>query len=382
MLTPVPAFLEACRQLIAIPSISAYDARIDTSNLEIIQRLADWLRQLNFTVTIEAVPDTRQKYNLLAQRGQGDGGLLLAGHTDTVPFDQARWRFDPFTLTEADNRLYGLGTADMKSFFAFIVDALRDWDQHNFKRPLYIVATADEETSMAGARFFAANSTLKPAYAIVGEPTAMQPIYAHKGHIANVVRIQGQSGHSSDPERGINAIEVMQLVIQHLMQLRDKLKRCYHNADFALPWPTLNLGHIHGGDAVNRICACCELHLDIRPLPGMTLDTLTELIEDALAPISMRWPGRLTIQPLHPPFPGYACDDQTFIQQVETLSHATARTVNYCSEAPFINQLCPTLLFGPGSIEQAHQPDEYLTLSSIAPTRQLMQQLIHHFCCQ
>lgn len=154
---------------------------------------------------------------------------------------------------------------------------------------------------MAGARYFAETTALRPDCAIIGEPTSLQPVRAHKGHISNAIRIQGQSGHSSDPARGVNAIELMHDAIGHILQLRDNLKERYHYEAFTVPYPTLNLGHIHGGDASNRICACCELHMDIRPLPCMTLNELNGLLNDALAPVSERWPGRLTVDELHPP---------------------------------------------------------------------------------
>lgn len=147
----LPPFIEIYRALIATPSISATEEALDQSNESLINLLAGWFRDLGFNVEIQPVPDTRHKFNLLASTGHGAGGLLLAGHTDTVPFDDGRWTRDPFTLTEHDNKLYGLGTADMKGFFAFILDALRDVDVTTLKKPLYILATADEETSMAGA---------------------------------------------------------------------------------------------------------------------------------------------------------------------------------------------------------------------------------------
>ena len=377
----LPPFIELYSKLIAIPSISATDATLDQSNETLIHQLAEWFTTLGFNVEVQPVPDTRNKFNLLASLGEGPGGLLLCGHTDTVPFDDGQWTRDPFTLTERDNKLYGLGSADMKGFFAFILDALRDIDKKQLTKPLYILATADEETSMAGARYFTATSHLKPDCAIIGEPTSLQPIRAHKGHIANAIRITGQSGHSSDPSRGINAIELMHDAIGHLMVLRDDLKQRYHHDAFAIPYPTMNFGHIHGGDAPNRICACCELHLDIRPLPGLTLNDLDELVNQALMPLSTLWPGRVAIEHLHAAIPGYECAvDNPLIQVVEKLMGTKADVVNYCTEAPFIQQVCPTLVLGPGSIEQAHQPDEFLETSFIQPTHQLLTQVIRHFC--
>ncbi|QTF06675.1 acetylornithine deacetylase [Brenneria izadpanahii] len=377
----LPPFLELYRALIATPSISATDSTLDQSNQALINLLSGWFTDLGFHVEVQPVPGTRNKFNMLARIGEGKGGLLLAGHTDTVPFDDGRWTRDPFTLTEHDNKLYGLGTADMKGFFAFILDTLRDIDPGKLTKPLYILATADEETTMAGAKYFAASAQVRPDCAIIGEPTSLRPVRAHKGHMSSAIRIQGQSGHSSDPSRGVNAIELMHDAISHLLVLRKTLQERYHNAAFDIPYPTMNLGHIHGGDAPNRICACCELHMDIRPLPGLTLSDLNGLLSQALAPVSQRWPGRLTIGELHPPIPGYECPaDHHLVSVVEKLLGAQTEVVNYCTEAPFIQGLCPTLVLGPGSIDQAHQPDEFLDTAFIKPTRELISQMIKHFC--
>ncbi|MFP1770045.1 acetylornithine deacetylase [Lonsdalea quercina] len=377
----LPPFIELYRALIATPSISATDSDLDQSNENLINLLAGWFTDLGFHVEVQPVPGTRHKFNMLARRGEGSGGLLLAGHTDTVPFDDGRWTRDPFTLTEHDNRLYGLGTADMKGFFAFILNTLRDIDPATLTKPLYILATADEETTMAGAKYFSESTRIRPDCAIIGEPTSLQPVRAHKGHMSKAIRVQGQSGHSSDPARGVNAIELMHESITHLMKLRNTLQERYHNPAFHIPYPTMNFGHIHGGDAANRICGCCELHMDIRPLPGMALNDINGLVTEALEPVSSRWPGRLTINELHPPIPGYECQaDSPLAQVVEKLLGQPTEVVNYCTEAPFIQQLCPTLVLGPGSINQAHQPDEYIDTSFIKPTRTLIAQLIHRFC--
>ncbi|MFZ4834731.1 acetylornithine deacetylase [Rouxiella sp. Mn2063] len=377
----LPPFIELYRALIAIPSISATDSALDQSNETLINLLAGWFGDLGFKIEIQPVPGTRNKFNMLATAGSGAGGLLLAGHTDTVPFDDGRWTRDPFTLHEHDNKLYGLGTADMKGFFAFILDALRDVDVTKLSKPLYILATADEETTMAGASYFAKTSTIRPDCAIIGEPTSLKPVRAHKGHISNAIRITGQSGHSSDPARGVNAIDLMHESITHLIGLRTTLKERYNHNGFVIPYPTMNFGHISGGDAANRICACCELHMDIRPLPGLTLSDLDALLAETLEPVSKKWPGRLVIEELHPPIPGYECPpDHQLVKVIEKLLNTQTEIVNYCTEAPFIQELCPTLVLGPGSIEQAHQPDEYIDTAFIKPTRELIAQVVHHFC--
>lgn len=374
-------FIERYRQLIAIPTISSLIPEYDLSNKALIDLLANWLSELGFKTEVIAVEGSRAKYNLLATYGEGEGGLLLAGHTDTVPFDEGKWSFDPFKLTEKNGRFYGLGTADMKGFFAFVVDVISQMDLSQLTKPLRILATADEETTMLGARTFAQHQHIRPDCAIIGEPTSLKPIRAHKGHIGEAIRITGKSGHSSDPERGINAIELMHEATGYLMQLRDHLRNQYHHPMFNIPYPTMNFGNIRGGDAINRICACCELQFDIRPLPNLALEDLNGLLHQSLAPMLEKWGDRIEIFPVHEGIPGYECEHSAqVVQVVEKLLGEKCDVVNYCTEAPFIQQLCPTLVLGAGSIEQAHQPDEYLATDFVEPTRQLLSTLILHFC--
>ena len=142
----LPNFTTALKELISSPSISSTQEKWDQGNKEIIHLLAGWFEALGFSITIQKVPNTRDKYNLLAKLGSGEGGLLLAGHSDTVPFDENRWQSDPFAIIEKDDKFFGLGTCDMKGFFAFILQACKGLDATMLKKPLYILATADEET--------------------------------------------------------------------------------------------------------------------------------------------------------------------------------------------------------------------------------------------
>lgn len=378
--------LQSCFQsLIAAPSISSLEAAQDQSNQGVIDLLHQWLTDLGFQCQIQSVVNSRGKQNLLASivpPGSVKGGLLLSGHTDTVPYDDARWNSDPFTLTEKDGRWYGLGTCDMKGFFALILAALQELPLKELKKPLYILASADEETTMNGAKAFAAAGRIQPDYAIIGEPTGLRPVYMHKGHLAKGIRITGRSGHSSDPERGLNAIEVMNLVISQLLKLREHLKANYNESVFSVPYPTLNLGHIHGGDAANRICGCCELHLDIRPVPGIPLEDLEVLLRQYLSPIQDGYPGTLDIFNLYPGSEAFhgSCDTP-WVHDVAKLSGHEPEVVNYATEAPYLKQLgCQTLVLGPGSIEQAHQPDEYLDTAFIKPTISLLKELIYNAC--
>ncbi|MEF3020800.1 acetylornithine deacetylase [Vibrio mimicus] len=376
---PLPSFLEVYEGLISTSSISSTDARWDEGNEQVIAKLADWLSALGFAIQIEQVAPNKQ--NLIAKLGSGEGGLLLAGHSDTVPFDEGRWNYNPHALTQANNRFYGLGTADMKGFFAFIYEAVKKVDWSKQTKPLYVLATCDEETTMLGARHFTENAPFKPDYCIIGEPTSLVPIRAHKGHVANAIRVTGKSGHSSNPALGVNAIEIMHEVLFALMQLRDRLIKEYHHPGFEIPTPTLNLGHIHGGDSPNRICGCCELHYDVRPLPGISLDGLDNLMRDALNEVQQKWPGRIELIPLHDPIPGYECaHDHPFIHGISEICEQEAQTVNYCTEAPFLQQVCPTLVLGPGSIDQAHQPDEFLAFEFIDPTVRVLSRAMQKYC--
>ncbi|WGE62232.1 acetylornithine deacetylase [Actinobacillus equuli subsp. haemolyticus] len=374
-------FIERYRNLIALPTISSLEAAEDQSNKQLIELLATWLADFGFKTEIIRVEGSRDKYNLLATYGEGEGGLLLAGHTDTVPFDEGKWTFNPFVLTEQDGKFYGLGTADMKGFFAFIVDVLNQIDLNKLTKPLRILATADEETTMLGARTFAQHTHIRPDCAIIGEPTSLKPIRAHKGHVGEAVRITGKSGHSSDPDRGINAIELMHQATGYLMNMRNQLREKYHNDLFKVPYPTMNFGNIHGGDAINRICACCELQFDMRPLPNLPVEDLYAMVNENLKPMLEQYGDLIEIRHLHDGIPGYECEHSAqVVQVVEKLLGEKCDAVNYCTEAPFIQQLCPTLVLGPGSIEQAHQPDEFLETKFIEPTRELLSKLIHHFC--
>ncbi len=379
-----PAFINMYQQLIAEPSISALDPQLNMSNRSTITLLANWCENLGFQVEITELESAPGKFNLLAKRGEGEGGLMLAGHTDTVPFDDSRWRYDPFKLSEVDNKLYGLGSIDMKGFFAFVIEAIKQLDSQDAKqaKPIMILATAYEETTMAGAQEVAKHQSLKPEFCVIGEPTDMVPVFTHKGHMSTAIRVTGKSGHSSDPARGLNAIEVMHKIIAKLLQLKDTLKNKYSIEHFAIPYPTLNLGHIHGGDNANRICGCCELHLDIRPLPGLSIQELQLLLLEAVKPINDEYPNSVAVIDLHDPIPAFTgTTDSALVKLAEAVSGEQAIAVNYCTEAPFLQQLgCETIVMGPGSIEQAHQPDEFLAMEKIKPSQEKITQLINQLC--
>lgn len=379
---PLPSFLSMYQQLIAAPSISAMDESLAMSNKGVIDLLANWCTSLGFECEITELSGPKRRFNLLAKRGQGDGGLMLAGHTDTVPFDDSRWNYDPFKLSEYDNKLYGLGSIDMKGFFAFVLQAISEIDEAAQTQPILILATADEETTMAGAQQICKHPNLKPARCIIGEPTDMTPVFTHKGHMSTAIRVVGRSGHSSDPERGLNAIEVMHKVIAKLLLLKEELKNKYSVEHFIIPYPTLNLGHIHGGDNANRICGCCEMHIDMRPLPGLSVQELQMMLLKIAAEINNQYPDAVSVMDMHEPIPAFTgSTDTALVQLAEKISGEQAVAVNYCTEAPFIQQLgCETIVMGPGSINQAHQPDEFLAMEKIKPSQHIISEIIKASC--
>ena len=379
--TNKPNLLEMINQLINTPTVSCVSPDIDMSNLPVIELLANWLEPLGFKTEIQYLED-KNKANLIATLGSGSGGLILSGHTDTVPCDENLWSSNPFELTERDNRLYGLGTSDMKSFLALAIEAATHFDANKFQQPLIILATADEETSMAGAKAIAEAGYPKARFAVIGEPTGLKPIRAHKGMMMEAIRLTGQSGHSSNPDLGHNALEAMHQVIGELMKWREELQEKHKNPFFDIPVPTMNFGHIHGGDNPNRICGSCELQIDIRPLPGMQLDDLRTELKTRLTGLLKDQKIKLETIPL---FEGVAAVETSaeseLVNICEKLTGHTAGSVAFGTEAPFFKQMgIDAVVLGPGSIDQAHQPDEFLELVSINPTVDILKQLIGKFC--
>ena len=377
-----PSLLSRLEKLIATNSISSSLPELDESNLEVIVLLADWCESLGFHAEVLPIAGEPGKANMLATMGKGDGGLVLSGHTDTVPCNPDRWQSDPHKLTERDQRFYGLGTCDMKGFFALVLEAVADYRNADFKQPLMILATADEESAMSGARALAAQGIPKARYAVVGEPTSLVPVRAHKGIMMESIRLTGKAGHSSNPALGINALDAMLPVMAELQNFRLELAQNYQNAHFAVQTPTMNFGCIHGGDNPNRICGACEMAFDLRTLPGMSNDQLREELQRRLTPIAEQNQVTLEYTPLFPGVePFETAQTSPLVAAAERLTGHSAITVNYATEAPFLQNMgIETLVLGPGSIDQAHQPDEFLEHSQIDPCVSLIRRLIEDFC--
>lgn len=371
------------QQLVALPSVSCAVPEWDMSNRAVIDYLATCFADLGFNTQVMPLAQSG-KANLVATLGNGNGGLVLAGHSDTVPYDADRWQSDPFTLTERDGKLYGLGATDMKGFFPVIIEAIKPYVGQTFKHPLIVLATADEESSMSGARALARTGIpgATPRYAVIGEPTELVPIRMHKGIMMEAVRVRGQSGHSSNPALGKNALEAMNQVMNELINLRSELQLKYCNTGFAVQTPTLNLGCIHGGDGANRICGACELHFDLRLLPGMDNDEIRAAIQQRLTPIAERSGTDIVLSSLFEGVDPFGEDEHSELVKIcEALTGNHSESVAFATEAPFMQQLgMQTVVMGPGSINQAHQPDEFIPLDQIEPAVKIVRGLIEKFC--
>ncbi|MFV2005314.1 MAG: acetylornithine deacetylase [Gammaproteobacteria bacterium] len=386
MFQQIPDIKHLIKQLLSTPSISCTSAEIDQGNLHVISLLANWFENLGFHCEIQILDQKKNKANLIATLGSGNNGLVLAGHTDTVPYDESRWQVDPFNLTEKDNRFYGLGSCDMKSFFAVIIEALKTVNLNKINQPLIILATADEETSMSGAKAIARHADRlginNARYAVIGEPTNMQPVRMHKGMMMEAIQLVGQAGHSSNPALGNNALEAMHKVISELLRWREELQSRYRNPLFEVPVPTMNLGYIHGGDNPNRICGSCELQIDIRPLPGMKISELRAEMQQRLKHVLLETGIQFKTIPLFDGIEAMETEKNAeLVKLAEKMTRTESQIVAFGTEAPYYNKIgLQTIVMGPGSIQQAHQPDEYIEMKMLNPAVDIIRRLVVHYC--
>jgi acetylornithine deacetylase len=381
-----PEFEQCFAELIRNPSVSSIDPAHDQSNREVIDTLANYFDSLGFSCEIMPVSDKPEKCNLIAKRGQNDdndkNGLVLSGHTDTVPYDLNGWDTDPFSLTKKDDCYFGLGTADMKSYFPIILETLERLSDASFNSPITVVATADEESTMSGARLIQENNKVSGRYCIIGEPTGLKPIHSHKGIIIETIQIEGRSGHSSDPTLGNSALEGMHDVITALREWRDELQSENINDDFKLPVPTMNFGGIHGGDSPNRICANCELSMDLRMLPGMKLEELNNELRSKVKQTLAGTGLKVEFNNLFDGVPPMQTSKNSeIITLSEELTNHASESVAFGTEGPFYNDMgIETVILGPGDIDVAHQPNEYLQIDRIEPMINILSKMLLHFC--
>ena len=375
---PSAAALATIDRLIAFPTVSR------DSNLGLIEWVRDELAKLG--VRSNLVYDTSgHKANLFATlSAEPDrvktGGLVLSGHTDTVPVEGQDWSSDPFRATHRDGRILGRGTADMKGFIAIALAWAPRFLAAQERLPLHLSLTYDEETTFLGVKGLVADLAergIRPAGCIIGEPTDMQAIVAHKGKRDFCCKVRGREAHSALTPQGVNAIEFAARLISHIRGVADRLAREEpRDARFAVPHSTLQTGVIKGGIATNVVPRDCEFFWEMRNLPSMSHDTMEDEIVDyarrELLPEMQRVDrdaGIVFERGLDLPAFGIAPDAPLvrWAQDVARTTHLGTGAVSFATEASvFMDAGIPTVVLGPGSIEQAHKPDEFISYEQVA----------------
>ncbi|MFO0692940.1 MAG: acetylornithine deacetylase [Polyangiales bacterium] len=380
----LPPHEELLRELVAELSVSSPDPRFDRGNRAVVEALADYAESIGFRCEVKELANDPRKANLVAVLGEGEGGLLLAGHTDTVPYDDGAWSTEPLELTNVDGRLHGLGAADMKGFFPAALHAIASIDRHRLRAPIVLVATADEESGMEGMRQLVAEGGLAGAHAVIGEPTGLAPVHKHKGVAFEKLELFGRAGHASDPSLGLSALDGMADALDVLRAYREEWKARLHDPAFTVPHPTLNLGRIEGGDSPNRICAHCALHVDVRLLPGMVIEAVRAELRER---IEARLEGRglrLSMEALAKSLPAFETRlDAPIVRAAEEATGKKAHSVLFGTEGPFLNEAGKeTVILGAGDISVAHQPDEFVRLSDLERATTIYASLAHRFCVE
>ena len=369
----------------------AFDTTSRHSNLALIHDCADYLESLGLKPWLSHNAD-QSKANLFATiaaaDGSTEGGLILSGHTDVVPTDGQAWQSDPYRADIREGRLYGRGSADMKGFIAAVLAAAPAMVQAGLKRPLHIALSYDEEIGCLGAPVMIAELQkrgLTPEHCIVGEPTSMRMVVAHKGIHTFRCAVHGKAAHSSLTPQGVNAIEYAAKLIVFINELAGRLKARYDtDPDYDVPFSTLSVNTIAGGIAGNIVPQLCEFEFDYRNLPHMSPADITAPIEahirevlqpqmqavDAACRIDMRHGENV---PAMPEAEAALLHD-LITQLVEDSSRLK---VAYATEGGQFQQAgIATVICGPGNIEQAHKADEFVELSQLARCDAFLHKLI------
>jgi acetylornithine deacetylase len=361
------------------------------SNLGLIEWVRDYLRDLG-AVTRLTHDATGKKANLFATLGDSPKpGLILSGHTDVVPVDGQNWDTDPFVAVERDGKLFARGSADMKGFIGIIltrapqfVAALNDG---RLDAPLHYSLSYDEEVGCLGVRGLIRDleeNNIRPAGCVVGEPTSMQPIIAHKSTHRFRCSVHGREAHSSYVTLGVNAIEYAARLIVFIRQIADRLAQIERrDYGFTVPYSTLSTGVIHGGIAANVVPKDCVFSVDMRTLPQTSPDALYQEIHsyaemlakemravDEKSGIDMEWVSQTVgLQ---------ALETDAIVQWAMQLSRSTTvGKVSYGTEAGLFQKMgVPTVICGPGDIAEAHRPNEYVALDQLAQCERFVDRIL------
>jgi acetylornithine deacetylase len=372
----------------------AFDTTSQQSNMHLIESVWDWMSRHGAACHMIHDP-SEPKANLFATlpaaSGRMDGGLILSGHTDVVPVEGQLWKTKPFEMTTMEGRVYGRGTSDMKGFLAVALSLVPRFKAMQLNYPLHFAFSYDEEIGCRGAPFMIADlpkTDYKPRACIVGEPTEMLPIVAHKGKQSFRCEIHGRAAHSSLTPQGCNAIEHAARLICFLSDLAESYRqKGPFDESYDVPYTTLATTLIKGGNASNIIPALCEFVFEFRHLsentPSSIENKITAFIENDLVPrMRLDFEEAYITLDKFAGAPGLShVEDADIVQLVRAVTEDyETRKAAYATEAGLYQQAdIPTVLCGPGSIEQAHRPDEYVALEQLERCEQFLQDVVRKF---
>ena len=379
--TPHPDTIDCLKQLIA------FDTTSRNSNLALIDWAEAHLTRHGARIRRSYNPE-RTKANLFATFGEGPGGVVLSGHSDVVPVDGQAWSTDPFKADIRDDRLYGRGACDMKGFIGVVLAQSQAFAQAALRSPIHVALSYDEEVGCLGIAPLLrdlAEAGIRPDGCIVGEPTSMEMVTAHKGGRVYRCTVHGRAAHSSLTPRGVNAIEYAARVISFIQDLSWREEAQGPRLDgLDVPFSTISTNMISGGNGKNIIPALCEFFFDYRYVPGKPPE---EFIEQIRAYVAEHVEPRM--KRVHPQagvefelaggVPGLSPDEASSIAQLtqSLLRPRPSAKVSYGTEAGFFQQAgIPSIVCGPGSIEHAHKPDEFVPLAQLAECEQFMRRLV------
>ncbi|WP_044042965.1 acetylornithine deacetylase [Caballeronia insecticola] len=360
------------------------------SNLELIEFVRTYLA--GYGVESELFyNNARTKANLFATIGpRNRGGIVLSGHTDVVPVDGQAWTVDAFRLTEKDGRLYGRGTADMKGFLASVLAAVPRFIERDLKLPVHLAFSYDEEVGCLGVRPMLAElekRAHRPVLCVIGEPTALKPVLGHKGKLAMRCQVKGAACHSAYAPYGVNAIQYAARLINRLDEIGEQLAQPeHHDTRFDPPYSTVQTGVIKGGRALNIVPAECEFDFEVRALPGFDANRVADELQtyanaELLPKMRAVKPDTdIRLEPLSA-YPGLATSPESEAARlVAMLSGSTDfGTVAFGSEGGLFNRAgIPSVVCGPGSMDQGHKPDEFVTVEQLRDCDTMMMRLADH----
>ena len=362
------------------------DTRSERSNLQLIECIADHLRALHVPLRL-TYDDQRQKANLFATLGEGKpGGLVLSGHTDTVPWEGQHWQNDPLSGHLADGRLYGRGSADMKGWIGLVVAQTQAWQQADLPHALHYAFSYDEEVGGFGVMNLIQDlreAGIAPQLCIVGEPTRMVPAIAHKGVHRWRCCVRGKAAHSSLTPMAVNAVEAAARLVAHIAAIGDELRDSGpRQSGFDVPYSTSAVCRMEGGIADNVVPEACRVHYEFRDLPGADAAALQRRVEAYAATLT---PAMQAVEPSSgfsfesfASMPAFqARPDEPAVRLAQRLAGTTATTlVAFGTEAGLFQRAgMSTVVCGPGSINQAHQADEFVSLEQLGLAQAFLQRL-------